>query len=89
MEGDTIQRNIDSIQERLESEIGIRKRIEHDYHATLAAYYAADQKMKATKSSPPKPKVPTTTREVPNPAATDPGLNSIDFGQLSLRVQMH
>ena len=79
-EGDTIQRNIDSIQERLESEIGTRKRIEHDYHATLAQYYEADQKMKATKSSPSKPNVPATTGEVPNPTTTDPGLNSVDFG---------
>ena len=75
-EGDTLQRNIDSIQERLNSEISAKKKIEHDYHATLAQYYSADQKMITSKPSHPITNVATTTCEVPNPATKIPGLNS-------------
>jgi hypothetical protein len=76
-EGDTLQKSIESIQERLESELSAKKKIEHDYHISLAQYYAADQRMLTIKASHPTTKAATTTFEVPNPASTIPGLQSI------------
>ena len=74
-EGDTLQKNIDSIQERVDSEICVKKNIQHDYHATLAQYYAADQKMGTSKSSQEIPTPAAKTSEVLISAPTIPGLN--------------
>lgn len=73
-QGDTLQRNIDSIQERIDSELSTKKAIQHDYHATLAQYYAADQLMMSKSSSAGIPNDATKTSEVLNPTATNPGL---------------
>jgi hypothetical protein len=72
-EGDTLQRNIDSIQERLDSEIVAKKNIQHDYHATLAQYYAADKKMISMRSSQQIPCLPAKTSEVLQSGPTIPG----------------
>ena len=72
-QGDTLQKNIDSIHERLECEIVAKKNIQHDYHATLAQYYAADQQMISKLSSAQIPKDAPRTSEVVKPAATIPG----------------
>ena len=81
-EGDTLQKSIESIQERLESELSAKKKIEHDYHISLAQYYAADQRMLTNKPSHPTTKAATTTLEVPNPASTIPGLHSLSKVQV-------
>ena len=75
-EGDTLQRNIDSIHETLESEIAAKKLIEYDYHIALAQYFAADQKMMTTKSSHLGPSVASMRPEIPISAPTIPGFNS-------------
>ena len=74
-EGDTLQKSIESIQERLEAKLFAKNKIEHDYHVALAQYYAADQIMMNSKSSQTIPNVPTRTSEVLKPATTIPGLN--------------
>ena len=74
-EGDTLQNNIDSIQKRLDYEIVAKKNIQHDYHATLAQYYAADQKMMTIKSSQEIPNLGTKTSEVLNSARIIPSLH--------------
>lgn len=73
-EGDTLQSNIDSIQERLDSEIVAKKHIQHDYHVTLAQYYAADKKMISKKSSQQIPNLPAKTSKVLHAGPTIPGL---------------
>ena len=72
-EGDALQKTIDSIQERLDSECSIKKKIEHDYHAALVQYYAADQK--TMKPSQPVPNVATTTSDSLTPPTTISGLS--------------
>ena len=72
-QGDTLQRNIDSIQERLDSELNTKKNILHDYHATLAQYYAADQLMMSKVATAQIPKEAPKSSEVLNPAATNSG----------------
>ena len=78
-EGDELQRNIDSIQERLDSEISAKRRIEHDYHITLAQYYSADKKMIAINPSHPVTNVATPACEAPKPATTIPGLKEVEL----------
>lgn len=73
-QGDTLQKSIDAIQEKLEAEISTKIRIERDYHASLAQYYAADQMMKNSKLSPSIPNVPTSTPGMLNPPTTIAGL---------------
>ena len=80
-EGDALQSSIDSIQERLESELSAKKKIEHDYHLSLAQYYAADQRMMAIRPIHPTTKVAGTTCAVPKSTTTIPGLNSITHFQ--------
>jgi hypothetical protein len=72
-EGDTLQRNIDSIQEKLDYEIVAKKNIQHDYHAALAQYYAADKKMISMRSSQQNPCLPAKTSEVLHFGPTIPG----------------
>ena len=55
-EGDTLQKSIEFIQEKLESELSTKKKIEHDYHLNLAQYYAAYQRMVTIKPSHPTTK---------------------------------
>lgn len=76
-EGDNLQKSIETIQARLDSELSAKKKIEHDYHISLAQYYAADQHMLTMKATHPTTKAATTTAEVPSPASTIPGLRSI------------
>ena len=76
-EGDNLHKSIETIQARLDSELSAKKKIEHDYHISLAQYYAADQHMLTMKATHPTTKAATTTAEVPSPASTIPGLRSI------------